>query len=65
VDWTRHRGRHPGVRPGPVGYLLAHRLDDLAYGAGLWWGALRHGSIAPLRPRWTGRPSRSRTDRLD
>ena len=65
VDWAHHRGRHPGVRPGPLGYLLAHRLDDLAYGAGLWWGALRHRSVAPLLPRWTTRPSTSRADRLD
>ncbi|CAA9382430.1 MAG: Mycofactocin system glycosyltransferase [uncultured Pseudonocardia sp.] len=27
-----------------------HRVDDLAYGAGLWWGALRHRTTAPLRP---------------
>lgn len=50
VDWWRHRDRHPGARPGPLGYLLARRLDDLAYGAGLWWGALRHRSLAALRP---------------
>lgn len=30
------------------------RLDDLAYGAGLWWGALRAGSPRVLIPR---RPS--------
>jgi mycofactocin system glycosyltransferase len=50
VDWARRRDRQPGVRPGPVGHLVAHRLDDLAYGAGLWWGALRHRTLAPLRP---------------
>jgi len=34
-------------------YLIAHRLDDLAYGAGLWWGVLRHpghGALRALRP---------------
>ncbi|MDP3966736.1 MAG: mycofactocin biosynthesis glycosyltransferase MftF [Nocardioides sp.] len=31
--------------------LLGHRLDDLAYGAGLWWGAWRSRSAAALRPR--------------
>ena len=50
VDWHRHRERDDRVRPGPLGHLVAHRLDDLAYGAGLWWGALRHRTTAPLRP---------------
>ncbi len=50
VDWWRHRGRDPGGGPGPLTHLLAHRVDDLAYGAGLWWGALRHRTTAPLRP---------------
>jgi hypothetical protein len=26
------------------------RLDDLAYGAGLWWGAVRHRTLVPLLP---------------
>jgi mycofactocin glycosyltransferase len=50
LDWWWHRDRDPRVRPGPVGYLLAHRLDDVAYGAGLWWGAWRERSWEPLRP---------------
>jgi mycofactocin system glycosyltransferase len=50
VDWHRHRHRDPRVRVGPLGYVAAHRLDDLAYGAGLWWGALRRRTLAPLRP---------------
>jgi hypothetical protein len=50
VDWVRHRDRDPSVRPGLLGHLVAHRLDDLAYGAGLWWGALRHRTLEPLRP---------------
>lgn len=36
-------------------YLCGRRLDDLAYGAGLWWGAVRAGSTAALRPRLPGR----------
>jgi mycofactocin glycosyltransferase len=48
LDWWRKR-HHPD-RPGLPGYLLARRLDDLAYGSGLWWGALRHRTIGPLRP---------------
>jgi mycofactocin system glycosyltransferase len=54
VDWARHRGRQPGVRPGLAGHLVAHRLDDLAYGTGLWRGALAHRTTAPLQPAWSG-----------
>lgn len=50
VDWWRHRRHDARVRPALPGYLLAHRLDDLAYGAGLWWGAVVHRTTAPLRP---------------
>lgn len=32
-------------------YLVAHRLDDLGYGAGLWWGCWHHRTAAPLLPR--------------
>lgn len=28
--------------------LLARRLDDLAYGSGLWIGAVRHRSVGAL-----------------
>ena len=51
VDWHRHRRWDPRVRPGPLGHVVAHRLDDLAYGAGLWWGALNARSAKVLRPR--------------
>jgi mycofactocin system glycosyltransferase len=45
LDWRR-------VQPDldPVRYVLARRLDDLAYGTGLWWGAWRHRTLAPLLP---------------
>ncbi len=44
--------------------FLARRLDDLAYGAGLWWGALRDRSARVLVPRVTGvRPPRRSTSR--
>jgi mycofactocin system glycosyltransferase len=36
-------------------HLLARRLDDLAYGAGLWWGALCKGSAEALRVAWVRR----------
>jgi len=36
----------------PVRFMLARRCDDLAYGAGLWWGAARQRSVACLIPHW-------------
>ena len=54
VDWWRHRDRDPRVRSGLPAHVLAHRLDDLAYGTGLWWGAAVGRTIAPLRPTVTG-----------
>ena len=54
ADWARFRS--PGDGPGDVvGHVVAHRLDDLAYGAGLWWGAWRHRTVAPLRPDLSGK----------
>lgn len=54
ADWVRFRP--PGAGPGDaVGHVVAHRLDDLAYGAGLWWGAWRHRTVAPLRPDLSGK----------
>ncbi|MQA15349.1 MAG: mycofactocin system glycosyltransferase [Pseudonocardiaceae bacterium] len=50
ADWARH-GRGERLLP----YLAAHRLDDLGYGAGLWRGAWRHRTVAPLLPRVAGR----------
>ncbi|MBA4084561.1 MAG: mycofactocin system glycosyltransferase [Kytococcus sp.] len=38
-------------RPDPLTRLLGRRLDDLAYGAGVWIGALRGRSLQCLRPR--------------
>jgi mycofactocin system glycosyltransferase len=44
------------IRPDldPVRYLVAHRLDDAAYGLWLWAGALRARSVAALTPAWRG-----------
>ncbi len=44
------------TRPGldPARYLLAHRLDDLAYGTGLWQGAWRERSLRALVPKFHG-----------
>lgn len=46
-DWYGHR-ENGGL--GPVRYLLYKRLDDLAYGAGLWKGAFDAGDASVLRP---------------
>ena len=45
-----HRRTRPDLDP--VRYVLALRLDDLAYGAGLWAGALRSRSARALLPLW-------------
>jgi mycofactocin system glycosyltransferase len=43
---------HIRLRPklDPVRFALARRLDDLAYGAGVWWGAVKARSAAALAP---------------
>ncbi|MFD8493923.1 mycofactocin biosynthesis glycosyltransferase MftF [Amycolatopsis sp. NPDC059657] len=53
ADWWQHRGELD-----PVRYVAFHRIDDLAYGSGLWWGAVRHRTTAPLQPRVTRGPRR-------
>lgn len=50
VDIVVARIDHPDASYHPIG----RRLDDLAYGAGLWIGALRRRSIACLLPRRPG-----------
>ena len=53
--------RRSGSNLNPLTYLMIRRLDDMAYGAGLWRGAIRHRTIAPLIPRLalrTKRPTR-------
>lgn len=51
--WDLLDHRETGVRRAPEAYL-ARRLDDLAYGAGLWWGAARARSPRVLVPKVTG-----------
>ncbi|MCX4097867.1 mycofactocin biosynthesis glycosyltransferase MftF [Nocardia sp. alder85J] len=46
ADWFTHRDVG-GLDP--VRYLACKRLDDLAYGSGLWWGALRSRRVPALR----------------
>lgn len=52
VDLVVFLRERPGV--GPVNALVGRRLDDLAYGAGLWWGAARRGSVRCLLTRRPG-----------
>lgn len=40
------------------GHLAARRLDDLAYGTGLWVGAIRTRRLGALKPRWVGKSAR-------
>lgn len=47
ADWWLHPGAD---RPNLPSYILAKRADDLAYGAGLWFGALHARSVAALLP---------------
>lgn len=54
-QWVARRrppcDRHAEVRPaGPVGYLTLQRLDDLSYGAGVWFGMVRGRTLRPLIP---------------
>lgn len=48
TDWATHR--EPGGL-GPVRHTVFKRLDDVAYGAGLWQGALRARDLRALEPR--------------
>ena len=51
VDWLR-AGPERAALPA---FLLARRLDDLAYGVGLWWGAAAHRTRRAAAARRTHR----------
>ena len=36
---------------GLISYLLLKRLDDIAYGTGLWTGVVRERHIGALKPQ--------------
>jgi mycofactocin system glycosyltransferase len=58
IDWIRNR---PDLAPLPyVGLRLA---DDIAYGTGVWVGAIRARTIEPLVPEVTSWPKPSRYTR--
>ena len=53
VDWLGHRDAR-GDDSAPIGlltYLLLKRVDDLAYGLGLWRGVLRERNLRALKPQ--------------
>jgi mycofactocin glycosyltransferase len=52
--WSARRGSLD-----PVRYVLGHLADDIAYGAGVWAGALRARSLAPVRPVIAWHPFRT------
>jgi len=55
LDWIRHR---PPLDP--VRWTAARVADDLAYGAGVWRGAVGARSAASLRPDLASWPGRRR-----
>lgn len=50
LDWYQHRSEPSYPKLDPIRYLLVHRLDALGYGSGLWCGAIRRRTLAPLLP---------------
>ncbi|MFC3997352.1 mycofactocin biosynthesis glycosyltransferase MftF [Nocardiopsis sediminis] len=50
--------RRDRARLDPLRYGIARRLDDLAYGSGVWLSALKGRSTAALRPRFAQAPGR-------
>jgi mycofactocin system glycosyltransferase len=53
VDWlTRNRNLEDDVpRVGLLTYIVLRRLDDIAYGAGLWTGVVRERHLGALKPQ--------------
>jgi mycofactocin glycosyltransferase len=57
IDWCTDR---PELDP--MRYLALRVLDDAAYGAGVWAGALRHRSLDALRPAFEAWPPKADGD---
>jgi mycofactocin glycosyltransferase len=53
VDWITRSGNADDdtKRVGLVSYILLKRLDDIAYGAGLWAGVIRERHLGALKPQ--------------
>lgn len=52
VDWMKRNdsSASPDDRIGLIEYVLLKRLDDIAYGIGLWSGMVRERDLGALRP---------------
>jgi hypothetical protein len=53
VDWATRNGNvdDDAKRVGLLSYLLLKRLDDIAYGLGLWTGVVRERDLGALKPQ--------------
>ena len=53
VDWVTRNGNADDdtKRVGLLTYVLLKRLDDIAYGAGLWTGVVRERHLGALKPQ--------------
>jgi len=53
VDWASRHGNADDdtKRVGLITYVLLKRLDDIAYGTGLWTGVVRERHLGALKPR--------------
>ena len=53
VDWITRNGNADDdtKRVGLFTYLLLKRLDDIAYGVGLWTGVVRERHVGALKPQ--------------
>ena len=56
IDWSRTVGAAPLARLDPVRYVGLRLLDDAAYGAGVWVGAVRARTPRVVLPRFASRP---------
>jgi hypothetical protein len=56
LDWCTTVGAAPSQRLDPFRYLCFRLLDDAAYGAGVWTGALQSRRAGAVLPRSTARP---------
>jgi mycofactocin system glycosyltransferase len=54
VEWARHR-----TTLDPVRFVLGRLADDVAYGAGVWAGSVRHRTTTALIPQIRWRPFRT------
>jgi len=61
VGFADHR--HEAGLPNPALFVVGRRLDDAAYGAGLWWGAISVRSARALKPRRPASPHTNRSAR--